>query len=131
MPQSSKTLVTDLVAQLDLETVEDNLFRGSSRDLGTHSVFGGQVAGQAMVAAARTVAADRYAHSMHGYFLRPGDMSRSIVYEVESIRDGRSFSARRVQAIPHRRPIFSWVASPQLPEPRSVHQTRVPNCAGP
>ncbi|WP_423822185.1 acyl-CoA thioesterase II [Salinisphaera sp. SPP-AMP-43] len=124
-------LVADLLAQLDLEVLEDCLFRGSSRDLGGRSVFGGQVAGQAMVAATRTVTPGHFAHSMHGYFLRPGDMDKAIVYEVENIRDGRSFSTRRVQAIQHGRPIFSMLASFHVPEDGYVHQAEMPEVPGP
>src|SRR5699024_11713617 len=105
------TLVQDLLAQLDLETLEDHLFRGVSRNLGGRSVFGGQVAGQALVAATRTVDARLHAHSLHGYFIRPGDMAAAIVYEVDTTRDGRSFATRRVQAIQHGRPIFTMLAS--------------------
>src|SRR5213595_3397818 len=92
--------LADLIDQLDLEPLEVNLFRGQSSDLGGKSVFGGQVIGQALVAAGRTVEG-RVAHSLHAYFLLPGDMAAPIVYEVDRIRDGKSFSARRVQAIQH------------------------------
>ncbi|MGB7757178.1 MAG: acyl-CoA thioesterase II [Salinisphaera sp.] len=131
MAQKPETLVADLLAQLDLEVLEDQLFRGSSRNLGGRSVFGGQVAGQAMVAATRTVEPGRLAHSMHGYFLRPGDMDKAIVYEVENIRDGRSFAARRVQAIQHGRPIFSMLASFHAAEEGYVHQAEMPEVPGP
>src|SRR5437016_12381213 len=109
-----------LIDQLDLEPLEVNLFRGQSADHGGRSVFGGQVIGQALVAAARTTEG-RTAHSLHAYFLLPGDMAAPIVYEVDRIRDGRSFSARRVQAIPHGRPIFSMIASFQVQEPGLEH----------
>lgn len=131
MVQEPEALVADLLAQLDLEVLEDQLFRGSSRNLGGRSVFGGQVAGQAMVAATRTVEPGRLAHSMHGYFLRPGDMDKAIVYEVENIRDGRSFAARRVQAIQHGRPIFSMLASFHVAEDGYVHQAEMPEVPGP
>lgn len=131
MSQTPESLVADLLTQLDLEVIEDNLFRGGSRNLGGHSVFGGQVAGQAMVAAARSVAPDRLAHSMHGYFLRPGDMDKAIVYEVDAIRDGRSFSTRRVQAIQYGRPIFSMIASFHIAEPGLTHQMTMPDVPGP
>ena len=131
MAQEPEALVADLLAQLDLEVLEDQLFRGSSRNLGGRSVFGGQVAGQAMVAATRTVEPGRLAHSMHGYFLRPGDMDKAIVYEVENIRDGRSFAARRVQAIQHGRPIFSMLASFHAAEHGYVHQAQMPDVPGP
>jgi acyl-CoA thioesterase-2 len=110
MPRARNPLLDDLVDLLDLEPLEVNLFRGGSRDLGGKSVFGGQVLGQALVAAGRTVD-DEIAHSLHAYFLRPGDMEAPIVYEVDRIRDGRSFVARRVQGIQHGRPIFSMIAS--------------------
>ncbi|MHB1843871.1 MAG: acyl-CoA thioesterase II [Deltaproteobacteria bacterium] len=114
-----------LVRQLDLEPLEQNLFRGQSSDVGGQSVFGGQVVGQALAAASRTVDG-REPHSLHGYFLLPGDKAAPIVYEVERIRDGRSFSARRVQAIQHGRPIFSMIASFQLPEQGFEHQAPMP-----
>ncbi len=88
----------DLLQLLDLEALEVNLFRGQSRDLGGKAVFGGQVIGQALVAASRTVEG-RFPHSLHAYFLRPGDMAHPIVYEVDRVRDGKRFTARRVQAI--------------------------------
>lgn len=105
-----------LLDQLDLEVLEDNLFRGTSADLGGFSVFGGQVVGQALVAAQRTVAAERPAHSLHAYFLRPGDMKAPILYQVERLRDGKSFSTRRVLAIQHGKPIFTLSASFQIEE---------------
>src|SRR5690348_13050547 len=115
----------ELIDQLDLEQLEVNLFRGQSSDLGGKSVFGGQVIGQALVAAGRTVDG-RVAHSLHAYFLLPGDMAAPIVYEVDRIRDGRSFSARRVQAIQHGRPILSGIASFQVPETGLTHQAPMP-----
>lgn len=118
-------VLQDLINVLDLETLEVNLFRGASRDLGGRSVFGGQVIGQSMVAAGRTVEG-RTPHSLHAYFLLPGDMAAPIVYEVERIRDGGSFSARRVQAIQHGRPILSMIASFQVPEPGMEHQEPMP-----
>ena len=131
MPDNGERLVRDLLEQLDLEILEQRLFRGSSRDLGGKSVFGGQVAGQAMMAASRTVGPDHFAHSMHGYFLRPGDMQAAIVYEVDNIRDGRSFATRRVQAIQHGRPIFSMLASFHVEETGYVHQMRMPEVPNP
>ena len=108
----------DLIALLDLERIEVNLFRGGSPDEDRQRVFGGQVAGQALVAAARTVdEPDRLVHSLHAYFLRPGDPKVPIVYEVDRIRDGRSFSTRRVVAIQHGRPIFNLQASFHRSEP--------------
>lgn len=120
----------ELIDQLDLERLEVNLFRGQSADLGGRSVFGGQVVGQALVAAERT-ADGRAAHSLHAYFLLPGDMAAPIVYEVERIRDGRSFSARRVQAIQHGRPILSMIASFQVEEAGLSHQAQMPDVAPP
>src|SRR3954464_7704793 len=107
--------VTDLLSILDLEQLEVNLFRGQSPKSGWQRVFGGQVIGQALVAATRTVDG-RAPHSLHAYFLLPGDMAAPIVYEVDRIRDGRSFTARRVQAIQHGNPILSMIASFQVPE---------------
>ena len=93
-------VLSDLLSLLKLETIEQGLYRGQSQDLGFKAVFGGQVMGQALSAAKETVEADRKVHSFHSYFLRPGDASKPIVYEVENIRDGKSFSTRRVSAIP-------------------------------
>src|SRR5438105_365311 len=119
-----------LIRQLDLEQLEVNLFRGQSTDLGGRSVFGGQVIGQALVAAARTVA-DRVPHSLHAYFLLPGDMAAPIVYQVDRIRDGRSFTARRVQAIQHGEPILSMLASFQVAEAGLEHQQPMPQVPPP
>jgi acyl-CoA thioesterase-2 len=123
-------MLLGLVAQLDLETLEVNLFRGESRDMGTRNVFGGQVISQALVAAERTVEG-RPPHSLHAYFLLPGDPSAPIVYQVDRIRDGRSFSARRVQAIQHGRPILSMIASFQAPEPGLEHAATMPDVPRP
>lgn len=119
-----------LVRQLDLEPLEVNLFRGQSSDLGGKSVFGGQVIGQALVAASRTVEG-RVAHSLHAYFLLPGDMAAPIVYQVDRIRDGKSFSARRVQAIQHGQPILSMIASFQVVEAGLEHQAQMPEVPPP
>src|SRR5512140_2482575 len=105
------TVLDELVQLLALERIEENLFRGQSQDLGWGRVFGGQVLGQALSAAAYTVPADRLVHSLHAYFLRPGDGSKPIVYEVDRIRDGRSFTTRRVVAVQHGQPIFNLAAS--------------------
>ncbi|MFK8019682.1 MAG: acyl-CoA thioesterase [Pseudomonadales bacterium] len=107
--------ISKIVDFLQLERIEENIFRGESRDMGTPQVFGGQVLGQAMEAASCTVE-DRAVHSVHAYFLRRGDFNAPIVYEVDRSRDGRSFSARRVVAIQHGRPIFTMSASFQTPE---------------
>ena len=127
MPQS----LDDLVALLDLETIEDNLFRGTQPHTGLQRVFGGQVAGQALVAAVRTVATDRVVHSLHAYFLRPGDPSVPIVYDVEIVRDGRSFSTRRVVARQHGRAIFYLTASFHTPESGFDHQDVMPDAPAP
>ncbi len=116
-----------LVRLLDLETIEVNIFRGASTDENRQRVFGGQVAGQALVAAARTVdEPQRYAHSLHAYFLRPGDPAAPILYEVDRIRDGRSFTTRRVVAIQHGRAIFNLQASFHHDEPGPNHQIDAP-----
>jgi acyl-CoA thioesterase-2 len=122
--------LSDLIRQLDLESLELNLFRGQSSDLGGKSVFGGQVVGQALVAATRTVEG-RAPHSLHAYFLLPGDMAAPIVYEVDRIRDGRSFTARRVQAIQHGQPILSMLASFHVAEPGLEHQAPMPQVPPP
>ncbi len=101
----------DLVDLLDLEPIEVNLFRGVSPDENRQRVFGGQVAGQALVAATRTVETGRHVHSLHAYFLRPGDPTAPILYEVDRIRDGKAFTTRRVVAIQHGRAIFNLQAS--------------------
>jgi len=115
-----------LVALLDLERLEVNLFRGVSPPHSPTRVFGGQVAGQALVAAGRTVPADRAVHSLHAYFIRPGDPSVPIVYEAERVRDGRSFTTRRVLAIQHGEAIFSLSASFQLAQHGLVHTEPIP-----
>ena len=115
-----------LVARLDLERIEVNLFRGISPPESPPRVFGGQVAGQALVAAGRTVPEDRGVHSLHAYFIRPGDPRVPIVYEVERVRDGHSFTTRRVLAIQHGQPIFSLSASFQLPQPGLEHAEPIP-----
>jgi acyl-CoA thioesterase-2 len=106
----------DLIELLDLEKIEENIYRGTQPDEDRQRVFGGQVAGQALVAAARTVVDDRHVHSLHAYFLRSGDPTVPIVYEVDRLRDGRSFTTRRVVAIQHGRPIFNLQASFHTPE---------------
>src|SRR5690625_7279796 len=109
-------LMQDLLTQLDLETLEDRLFRGVSRNLGGHSVFGGQVAGQALVAATRTVGVDPHAHSLHGYFIRPGEMDAALVSEAEIAPDGPSVATRRVPAVPPGQPTVTRPASSSLSE---------------
>jgi len=120
-----------LVKLLALEKVEENLFRGQSQDLGWGTVFGGQVLGQALSAAVQTVDPNRLVHSLHAYFLRPGDVSRPIVYEVDRIRDGTSFTTRRVVAIQNGQPIFHLAASFQKPEPGFEHQDDMPSVPPP
>jgi acyl-CoA thioesterase II len=122
--------VADLLTILDLEPLEHNLFRGQSPKSGWQRVFGGQVIGQALVAASRTVEG-RNPHSLHGYFMLPGDPKVPIIYEVDRIRDGRSFTTRRVVAIQHGQAIFSMSASYQVDEPGFDHQAPMPKVPGP
>src|SRR6185437_5341385 len=117
--------IADLIRLLDLEPLEVNLFRGESRDIGSPQVFGGQVLGQALMAASRTVEG-RIVHSLHAYFLRRGDFDAPIVYEVDRSRDGASFSNRRVVAIQHGEQIFNMTASFQVVEPGLEHQIPMP-----
>jgi acyl-CoA thioesterase-2 len=119
-----------LVEQLRLEQLEKNLFRGTSSDIGAPAVFGGQVLGQALMAAARTVQ-EHAVHSLHGYFLRPGDTRAPIVYDVDRIRDGGSFTTRRVVAIQHGEPIFHMSASFHRHEDGVQHQGAMPVVAAP
>jgi acyl-CoA thioesterase-2 len=119
------SLLADLLHVLELERIEINLFRGESRDIGSAQVFGGQVLGQALVAASATVNA-RAVHSLHAYFLRRGDFNAPIVYEVDRSRDGGSFSSRRVVAIQHGQQIFHMSASFQKPEAGLDHQLSAP-----
>ena len=123
-------VLDDLITLLKLEQIEDNIFRGDSRDIGSAQVFGGQVLGQALSAAQHTVEG-RVAHSLHAYFLRRGDMNAPIIYEVDRARDGGSFSNRRVVAIQHGRPIFNLAASFQTPEQGLDHQADMPDVPGP
>jgi acyl-CoA thioesterase-2 len=122
----SSPIVRELIALLQLERLEDNLFRGQSRDIGTRYVFGGQVLGQSLSAAQQTVDPTRSAHSLHAYFLRAGDIEAPIIYNVERTRDGHSFSARRVVAIQHGQPIFNMTASFHVPERGAEHQFPMP-----
>jgi acyl-CoA thioesterase-2 len=126
--QALRELVDDV---LDLERIERDIFRGRSPRESLLRVFGGQVAGQAMVAAGRTVDDDRGVHSLHGYFLRPGDPFAPIVYEVDRTRDGRSFTTRRVTAVQHGETIFTMSASFQRPEDGVEHQAPKPDTPGP
>lgn len=120
-----------LITTLDLELIEENLYRGTSPDVGWQRVFGGQVIAQALTAAQRTVADDRFVHSLHAYFLRPGDPSIPILYQVEPIRDGGSFTTRRVLAIQHGKPIFAMSSSFQVDEEGFEHQVRMPETPAP
>ena len=121
----------ELVELLDLEKIEENIFRGRQPDEDRQRVFGGQVAGQALVAATRTVEAGRHVHSLHAYFLRPGDPSIPILYDVDRIRDGRSFTTRRVVAIQHGRAIFNLAASFHVPEEGLDHEVAMPDAPAP
>jgi acyl-CoA thioesterase-2 len=120
-----------LLTILDLEQLEVNIFRGLSPDESVQRVFGGQVAGQALVAAGRTVPPDRHVHSLHAYFLRPGDPAIPIIYQVDLIRDGRSFTTRRVVAVQHGQAIFNLSASFQIQEPGVEHQAEMPEAPDP
>jgi acyl-CoA thioesterase-2 len=120
-----------LLELLDLEQIEVNIFRGRSPDERRQRVFGGQVAGQALVAAGRTVPADRPVHSLHAYFIRPGDPAVPIVYTVDRVRDGRSFTTRRVSAIQHGETIFTLSASFHRPEPGPEHADPMPDVPPP
>jgi acyl-CoA thioesterase II len=124
-------VLDDLVELLALERIEENLFRGQSQDLGWGTVFGGQVLGQALSACAQTVLAERHVHSLHAYFLRPGDPKRPIVYDVDRIRDGTSFTTRRVVAIQSGRPIFNLAASFQKEESGFEHSDPMPEAPPP
>lgn len=127
----SQDAVDDLVKVLDLEPIEVNIFRGLSPDEDRQRIFGGQVAGQALVAAARTVEPDRQVHSLHAYFLRAGDPRVPVLYEVERLRDGGSFTTRRVAAVQHGRVIFNLAASFQAPEEGFDHAFPMPDVPPP
>ena len=123
-------VLDDLITLLKLERIEENIFRGASRDIGSPQVFGGQVLGQALSAAQHTVEG-RVAHSLHGYFLRRGDINAPIIYDVDRSRDGGSFSNRRVVAIQHGRPILNLAASFQAPQDGLSHQAEMPAVPAP
>jgi acyl-CoA thioesterase II len=132
-PQWSATLdqrLADLLTLLELEQLEINLFRGESRDIGSPQVFGGQVLGQALVAASHTVEG-RHGHSLHAYFLRPGDFNAPIVYSVDRSRDGQSFSSRRVVAVQHGEQIFHMSVSFQVDETGLEHEAPMPEVPPP
>lgn len=127
VPQTDPALIlADLVKLLALDKIEENLFRGESQDLGWGTVYGGQVLGQALSAAVQTVPPERHVHSMHAYFLRPGDVKRPIVYDVDRIRDGSSFTTRRVVAIQNGHPIFNLAASFHVSEEGLEHADVMP-----
>jgi acyl-CoA thioesterase II len=124
-------VLDELVKLLALEQIEENLYRGQSQDLGWGTVFGGQVLGQALSAAVHTVPKERQVHSLHAYFLRPGDVKKPIVYEVDRLRDGGSFTTRRVVAIQKGQPIFNMSASFQIDEEGFEHQDKMPEAPDP
>jgi acyl-CoA thioesterase II len=131
MTDDGRKAITDVLALLDLEPIEEDIFRGLSPAGRMQRVFGGQVLGQALVAATRTVESSRICHSLHAYFLRPGDPRVPILYEVDRSRDGRSFSARRVVAIQQGKQIFILAASFQTPEQGFEHQFPMPEVPPP
>jgi acyl-CoA thioesterase-2 len=124
-------VLEELLHLLKLEEIEENIFRGQSQDLGFKNVFGGQVLGQALSAASYTAPDGRSAHSLHAYFLRPGDSTKPIVYTVECMRDGKSFATRRVKAVQKGKPIFFMSASFQRQETGFDHQDNLPDVPGP
>ncbi len=127
-----RNVLTELIEILRLERIEENIFRGQSQNLGWGRVFGGQALGQALSAAEQTVPEGRTVHSLHGYFLRPGDAEHPIVYQVDPIRDGKSFTTRRVVAVQNGRAIFSLSASFHVHEPGFEHQfVEMPDVPGP
>ncbi len=128
---SSNNVLEELITLLKLEKIEEDIFRGQSQNLGFGNVFGGQVLGQALSAASYTVPADRPVHSIHAYFMRPGDATQPIVYQVDRIRDGKSFTTRRVVALQKGRAVFSMSASFQIDEPGFEHQDQMPEVTGP
>lgn len=125
------TVLDELLALLKLEVIEKGVYQGQSQDLGFRALFGGQVMGQALSAAQKTVDSDRFVHSLHSYFLRAGDASMSVTYEVEEIRNGVSFSTRRIKALQSGQAIFYMTASFQSPEEGYDHQDVMPNVPNP
>ena len=128
---SEGNVLEELLQLLKLEKIEENIFRGQSQDLGFGNVFGGQVVGQALSAASQAVSLDFHAHSLHGYFMLPGDATKPIAYTVDCIRDGKSFVTRRVVAIQNGRAIFSMAASFHKKEKGYEHQDSMPDIDGP
>jgi len=127
----TQPVLDNLIALLDLERIEEDIYRGVSPATSSTRVFGGQVAGQALVAAGRTVAQERLVHSLHAYFIRAGDPRVPIVYQVDRVRDGRSFATRRVTAIQHGKAIFTLSASFQSPQEGVEHTTEMPQVPAP
>ncbi|UHS62546.1 acyl-CoA thioesterase II [Agrobacterium vaccinii] len=130
-PLENTAPLQNLISTLDLEKLEENLFRGTSPQVGWQRVFGGQVIAQALMAAQRTVGEDRFVHSLHAYFMRPGDPKVPIIYQVDRIRDGASFATRRIVAIQHGHAIFSMSASFQIDEGGFDHQAQIPDVPQP
>jgi len=131
MSDAMSRVLDELLSLLKLEQIEENLFRGQSQDLGFRQLFGGQVLGQSLSAASQTVVPERHVHSMHAYFLRPGDASLPVVYTVDRVRDGGSFTTRRVVAIQKGQAIFTMMASFQGEEPGFSHQAAMPEVPAP
>ncbi|KQO73810.1 acyl-CoA thioesterase II [Rhizobium sp. Leaf262] len=130
-PLENTAPLEKLISTLDLEKLEENLFRGTSPQVGWQRVFGGQVIAQALMAAQRTVSDERFVHSLHAYFMRPGDPKVPIIYQVDRIRDGSSFATRRIVAIQHGHAIFSMSASFQIDEGGFDHQAQIPDVPQP
>lgn len=120
------TASEELISILEMEQLDTKLFRGKTKDIGSRNVFGGQVLAQALYAATSTVPKDRIAHSLHAYFVLPGNKELPIIYEVDTMRDGRSFTTRRVVAIQNGKPIFNLAASFQIKEEGLQHHTEIP-----
>jgi acyl-CoA thioesterase-2 len=131
MPSPGQAAVDELIEVLGLEQIEENIYRGGHAATDLPRTFGGQTAAQALVAASRTVDPGRHLHSLHSYFLRAGDPQLPTVFVVERLRDGGSFSTRRVHGIQHGRPIYSFAASFQAPEPGYDHQDEMPDVPPP
>ena len=120
-----------LFDHLELEKLDENLYRSAHKNEGWFRVYGGQVLAQALLSASRTVPDDRHVHSLHAYFLRPGDLKQPIIFQVDRIRDGRSFTTRRVVAMQHGKAILNMAASFQIPEEGLSHQAQMPDVPPP